>query len=77
MEACRSKYQSFVQEQRQLERTSTRGRSDLRNALIFCSSQAGFRVRRHLYKVCIVSKHVGCKFTVTIGALMFRFRSFK
>ena len=53
MEACKSEYQSFVQEQRQLERTSTRSRPDVGNVLSFCSSQAGFRVRSHLYKVCI------------------------
>ena len=55
MEACKSEYQSFVQEQRQLELTSTRSRPDVGNVLTFCSSQAGFRVRSHLYKVCIGS----------------------
>ena len=53
MEACKSEYQSFVQEQRQLERTSTRSRPEVGNVLTFCSLQAGFRVRSHLYKVCI------------------------
>ena len=53
MEACKSEYQSFVQEQRLLERTSRRGRPDVGNVLTFCSSQAGFRVRSHLYKVCL------------------------
>ena len=53
MEVCKSEYQSFVQEQRLLERTSTRSRPDVGNVLIFCSSQAGFRVRSHLYNVCI------------------------
>ena len=52
MEACKSEYQSFVQEQRLLERTSTRSRPDVGNVLTFCSSQASFRVRSHLYKVC-------------------------
>ena len=52
IEACKSEYQSFVQEQRLLERTSTRGRPDIGNELTFCSSQAGFRARSHLYKVC-------------------------
>ena len=46
MEACKSEYQSFMQEQMQLERSSTRSRPDVGNVLIFCSSQAGFRVRR-------------------------------
>ena len=53
MEACKLEYQSFVQEQRQLERTSTSSRPDVGNVFSFCSSQAGFRVRSHLYKVCI------------------------
>ena len=56
VEACRAEYQSFVQEQRQLERSSTRSRPDVGDVLSFCSAQAGFRARRHLYKVCIVAK---------------------
>ena len=56
IEACRAEYQSFVQEQRQLERFSTRSRPDIGNVLSFCSSQAGFRARQHLFKVCIVTK---------------------
>ena len=55
VEACRAEYQSFVQEQRQLERSSTRSRLDIGDVLSFCSAQVGFRARRHLYKVCIVS----------------------
>ena len=63
VEACRAEYQSFVQEQRQLERSSTqlersstRSRPDVGDVLSFCSAQAGFSARRHLYKVCIVAK---------------------
>ena len=56
VEACRAEYQSFVQEQRQLERSSTRSRPDVGDVLSFCSAQAGFRARRHLYKICIVDK---------------------
>ena len=56
VEACRAEYQSFVQEQRQLERSSTRSRPDVGDVLSFCSAQAGFRARRHLYKVRIVTK---------------------
>ena len=52
VEACRAEYQSFVQEQRQLERSSTRSRPDVGDVLSFCSAQAGFCSRRHLYKVC-------------------------
>ena len=55
VEACRAQYQSSVQEQRQLERSSTRSRPDLGDVLSFCSAQAGFRSPRHLYKVCIVA----------------------
>ena len=58
IEACRSEYQSFVQEQRQLERSSTRSRPDIGDVLSFCSSQAGFRARHHLFKVCIVTNMV-------------------
>ena len=56
VEACRAEYQSFVPEQRQLERSSTRSRPDVGDVLSFYSAQAGFRARRHLNKVCIVAK---------------------
>ena len=59
IEACRSEYQSFVQEQRQLERSSTRSRPDVGDVLSFCCSQAGFRARQHLFKVCIVTNVEG------------------
>ena len=65
IEACKSEYQSFVQEQRLLERTSTRGRPDVGNVLTFCSSQAGFRVRSHLYKVCM-----GCTSWLQFGSVL-------
>ena len=55
VEVCRAEYQSFAQEERQRERSSTRSRPDVVDALSFCSAQAGFRARRHLYKVCIVA----------------------
>ena len=58
VEACRAEYQSFVQEQRQLERSSARSRPDVGDVLSFCSAQAGFRAHRHLYKVCIVARMV-------------------
>ena len=53
--ACPAEYQSFVQEQRQPEWSSTRSRPDVGDVLSFCSAQAGFRARRHPCKVCIVS----------------------
>ena len=60
VEACRAENQSFVQEQRQLERSSTRGCPDVGDVLSFCSAQAGFRARRHLYNKCIVSNQACC-----------------
>ena len=56
-EACRAEYQSFVREQRQLERSSTRSCPDVVDILSFCSSQVGFRARHHLFKVCILTKN--------------------
>ena len=49
VEAHRGEYQSFVHEQRQLDRSSTRSRPDVSDILSFCSAQADFRARRHLY----------------------------
>ena len=53
VEACRAEYQSFVYEQRQLERSSTRSRPDVDDVLSLSCAQAGFGARRHLSKVCI------------------------
>ena len=77
MEACKSEYQSFVQEHRQLERTLTRNRPSVGNALTFCSSQAGFRVRRHLYKVCFVSNNGGFILAATSRSFTFFFQVFQ
>ena len=55
VESCRAEYHSFVREQRKLERSSTRSHPDIGDVLSFCSAQAGFRARRHLYK-----KYVSC-----------------
>ena len=55
VEACRAEYQSFVHEQRQLERSSTRSRPDVGDFLSFCSAHAGFCAPRHLYRVFIVA----------------------
>ena len=54
-----------------MERTRARSHPDVGNVPTFCFPQAGFRVRRHLFKLCIVPKHVGCNLAVTIGKLMF------
>ena len=48
VEVCGAEYQSFVQEQRQLERSSTRSHPDVVDVLLFCSAQVGFRARQHL-----------------------------
>ena len=60
VEACRAEYQSFVQEHRQLERSSTRIRPGVVDFLSFCSAQAGFRALQHLYKVCMVINGACC-----------------
>ena len=51
IEACRAEYQSFVQDQRQLERSCTRSRPDEGDVLSFCSAQVGFCACQHLYKM--------------------------
>ena len=56
IEACRAEYQSFIQEQRQLERSSTRNHPNVGDVLSFCSWQAGFRAHQHLFKICFVTK---------------------
>ena len=48
IEAWRAKYQSFVQEQRQLEWSCIVSRPDLGHILSYCSAQAGFCSRQHL-----------------------------
>ena len=60
VEACRAECQFFVQEQRQLERLSTRSCPDVGDVLTFCSAQVGLRAHQHLYKVCIVSSQTCC-----------------
>ena len=55
VEACGAEYQFFVQEQRQPERSATMSPPDVADVLSFCSAQAGFRARRQLDEVCIVS----------------------
>ena len=59
VEACKVEFQSFVREQRQLERHSTRKRPDVRNILANFAQQTGFQSRRHLFQVsCHTS--LGC-----------------
>ena len=74
VEARKSDCQSFVQQQRQPEWTSTRSRPDLGNVLSYCPSHAGFRVGRQLYEELIVFKLKGFRFTVGIGSVVICFR---
>ena len=55
VEACKAEFQSFVREQRQLERLSTRKRPDVGNILAYFAQQAGFQSRRHLFRVSFVA----------------------
>ena len=57
-QACRAEYQTFVQEQRQLEWSSTRSRPDVGDVLSFCSLPVGFRGRQCFFKVCIATNMV-------------------
>ena len=52
IEACKAEFQSFVREQRQLERHSTRKRPDVGNILAYFAHQTGFQSRKHLFRVC-------------------------
>ena len=51
VEACKAEFHSFVREQRQLERHSTRKRPDVGNILAYIAQQTGFQSRRHLFRV--------------------------
>ena len=60
VEACKPEFQSFVREQRQLERHSTRKRPDVGNILAYFAHQSGFQSRKHLFRVsCRTSSKVG------------------
>ena len=54
VEACKAEFQSFVREQRQLERHSTRKHPDVGNILVYFAKQTGFQSRRHLFRVSSV-----------------------
>ena len=59
IEACKAEFQYFVNDQRQLECHSSRGHSDISNVVRYLTQQSGFRSRRHLYRVGLVSFQVG------------------
>ena len=54
VEACKAEFQSFVNDQRQLESHASRKHSDISSVLSYLSHQSGFRSRRHLYRVSLV-----------------------
>ena len=51
VEARKTEFQTFVREQRQLERHSTRKRPDVGNILAYFAQQTAFQSRRHLFRV--------------------------
>ena len=59
VEACKAEFQSFVNDQRQLECHASRKHSDISNVVSYLTQQSGFRSRRHLYRVSLVGFQVG------------------
>ena len=51
VEAGKAEFQSFVREQRQMERHSNRKRPDVGNILAYFAHQSGFQSRKHLFRV--------------------------
>ena len=68
-------YLSFVQEQKQLQMISTKSRRDVGSFQSFCSSQAGFRVRRHLSKSMYCFQSCRNSFNITGNLFVFCFSS--
>ena len=58
IEACKAEFQSFVNDQRQLECDASRKYSDISNVLSYLTHQSGFRKRLHLYRVSPVGFQV-------------------
>ena len=59
VEACKAEFQSFVNDQRQLDCHASRKHSDISNVLSYLTRQSGFRSRRHLYRVSVVGLQIG------------------
>ena len=59
IEACKAEFQSFVNDQRQLECHGSRRHSDISNVVRCLTQQSGFGSRRHLYQVNLVCFQVG------------------
>ena len=58
IEACKADFQSFVNDQCQLECHASRRHSDISNIVSYLIHQRGFRSRRHLYRVSLVGFQV-------------------
>ena len=59
VEACKAEFQSFVNDQRQIECHASRKHSDISNVLSYLTRQSGFRSRRHFYRVGLVGLQIG------------------
>ena len=59
IEACKAEFQSFVNDQRQLECHASLRQSDISNVVSYLTQQSGFRSRRHLYRVSLVGFQFG------------------
>ena len=59
VEAWKAEFQSIVNDQRQLECHASRKHSDISSVLSYFTRQSGFRSRRHLYRVNLISFRVG------------------
>ena len=58
-EAWKAEFQSFVNEQRQLECHASRKHSDISNVFSYLTYQSGVRSRRHLYRVSLIGFQLG------------------
>ena len=58
IEACETEFQSFVNDQPQLECHVSRTHSDISNILSYLTHQSGFCSRLHLYRVSLVGHQV-------------------
>ena len=58
IEACKAEFQSFVNDQSQLECHANKKHSDISNVLSYLTHQSGFRSLRHLYRVSLIGLQV-------------------
>ena len=59
VEACKAEFQSFVNDQCQLECHGSRRHSDISNVASYLTQPSGFRSHRHLYRVSLVGLQTG------------------